>query len=266
MASKEEIFAEAKALGIETTPDMHHFTVAAMIKRHKDAAGERENLVARATALNIQLRGDETSDELSSSIVLVEAVNHAVTLGIDLKGGETLEEIVALIKAKEGEPKNQQREPVIPTVTFDINKLTPEQLKELKAKLEDTPSIASNDRHTITIRKFKGKFVIGVKNTSSKVELDTIEQKPVTKITIPVLYYGAKDFAIEDYKEFMSSERVKCEIVYQREVRGRISEGTVYSMELKKEVEQIVNTVVRFYTVRMPDGKEIELFEDAVNL
>jgi hypothetical protein len=37
MATKEEIFAEATALGIPTTPDMHHFAVTALIKKFKEA-------------------------------------------------------------------------------------------------------------------------------------------------------------------------------------------------------------------------------------
>lgn len=234
MATKEEIFTEAQALGIPTTPDMHHFAVAALIKKHKEANSPAP-----------------TEPLANGGLVGAEA---------------TPEPTPAPAPEPEPEPSPEPKPQPVPTVPFDINKLTPDQLKQLKAALEETPSIASNGRMTVTVRRFNDKFVIGVKNASSRSVLDPIEQKAVTKISIPVLYYGAEDFVTEDYKDFMTSERVKCEVVSQREVKDRIIEGVVYSMELKKEVEQVVNTVVRFYTIKLPNGETIELFEDAVNL
>lgn len=251
MATKEEIFAEAQALGIATTPDMHHFAVAALIKKHKEgntSAGPTTTAAPTGLAPVDPTPTPEPTPEPTPTPTPDPVPNP-----------ETKQE-------PEPTPAPAPRQHAAPTVPFDINKLTPEQLKQLKAALEETPSIASNSRMTVTVRRFNEKIVIGVKNASSKSVLDPIEQKPVTKITIPVLYHGAKDFVTEDYKEFMTSERVKCEVVSQREVKDRIVEGVVYSMEMKKDVEQVVNTVVRFYTIKLPNGETIELFEDAVNL
>lgn len=199
-----------------------------------------------------------------------ELIQEATALGIALQGTETvarLNEMIDAVKiAPPAPPPAQPKPQPVPTVPFDINKLTADQLKQLKALLEDTPASMTQGRSTVTVRNFNDKYVIGIKNASSKTVLDPVEQRAVTKITIPVLYYGADDFVTEDYKEFMQSERVKCEVVSQREVRDRIVEGVVYSMELKKDVEQVVNTVVRFYTIKLPNGETIELFEDAINL
>jgi hypothetical protein len=261
MANKAQLTARAEELSIKLTGEETNAQIDELIQTAEKAA-----LVTKATGLNITLTGEETTEQLSGMVALIEAVNQAGDLGIELQGGETFEQITALIKAKQTPPPPTPRQHAAPTVPFDINKLTPEQLKQLKAALEETPSIASNGRMTVTVRRFNEKLVIGVKNASSKSVLDPIEQKAVTKITIPVLYYGAEDFVIEDYKEFMSSERVKCEVLSQREVKDRIVEGVVYSMELKKDIEQVVNTVVRFYTIKLPNGETIELFEGAVNL
>lgn len=211
----------------------------------------KAELIARATELKINLTGEETSAQIAQVIKVAE--ENSVQASVDSE------------KAP-GEQGADGTRDHTPTVPFDINKLTSDQLKQLKSLLETTPSIASTGRPTITVRRFNGKFVVGVKNASSKSVLDPIEQKAVTKITIPVLYQGADDFVVEDYKDFMTSERVACEVVSQREIRDRIIEGVVYSQELKKEVEQIVNTIVHFYTIKLPTGEQIELFQDAVNL
>lgn len=160
-------------------------------------------------------------------------------------------------------PPNKPSEPA---PAFDISKLSPEQLRDLKAALADIPERSQNKGHTVTVRRFNDQYVIGAGTSRTKSVLDPAEQKAVTKVTIPVLYLGAEKFDDVDYKEFMQSERVKCQVVSTREIKDREVHGIVYSQQLKREVEQDVTTRVTYYTVKLPNGETIELFEDAINL
>lgn len=243
MATKAELIAEAKTLGIQVDETVHPSTIASLIKKAKEA-GIGVGGGPADTTHPIPPTGQAGDEPKPPAPGTVSENDEADT----------------------PPPPPEPRVHETPTVPFDINKLTSEQLKQLKAALDETPSMPSKGRTTVTVRRFNDQLVIGIKNASSKTVLDPVEQKAVTKITVPVLFYGAKDFEVVDYKEFMQSERVKCEVVGSREVKDSYSEGVVYSQELKKEVEQIVHTVVRFYTVKLPNGKQIELFEDSVNL
>jgi len=206
-----------------------------------------------------------------------EIIAEAEKLGIKLTGEETVAQLTELIEQakvaqqpslNQSEPQEHQNtgsKPAAP-IAFDISKLTPTELVQLKAMLAETPERQTDKGHTITVRRFNEKYVIGVGTARTRSVLDPIEQKPITKVTIPVLYLGADSFEDADYKEFMQSERVKCKVESTREIKDREVHGIVYSMELKREVEQVVNTCVRYYKVTLPTGEQIELFEDAVNL
>lgn len=211
----------------------------------------KADLITEAEALGIQLTGDETAAQLSELIGQKKGVGSSVA----------------------GAPSDPQPPaptdtvvPVAPQPVFDISKLTPDQLKELKAALAETPEKSQIGGHTITVRRFEDKYVVGILPSKTKTVLDPIEQKPVTKVTIPVMFYGEDNYVDFDYKEFMQWERVKCSVVSIREAKNIRIEGIVYSMERKREVEQVVNLVMRYYTVKLPNGQQIEMFEEACNL
>jgi hypothetical protein len=149
---------------------------------------------------------------------------------------------------------------------IDLSKLTQDDLKRLKALLDETPETTGKMGRTITVRFHDDEYVVGIGQCRSSFVHDPVENKSVGKTVIPVLYFGEEKYKDVDYKDFMQSQRVKCEVLGERKVEDRIVEGIVYSMERKREVEQGLETCVRYYRVRLPNNEEIELFEDAVNL
>lgn len=182
----------------------------------------------------------------------------------------TVPKVVADISAKLGgaeASQNKSSELNAPqaeqTMPFDLSKLQPEQLQQLKAMLNATPDRVMQKRGNpiVTIRRYTGKFVIDMGNAINTLVEDKLTRMNSEVLIIPVKFLGTDTFVNVDYKELTNSEKVKCEVVSTRRINGRIVEGEIVSKETGRLVERAITTVQDFFTLKLPEGSPVETLE-----
>ena len=144
---------------------------------------------------------------------------------------------------------------------FDLSKLSPEQLQQLKAMLNSTPDrvVMKQTNPIILLRRYQEKFISEIQNAFTTLQKDDLTNITSEVIMLPVKFIGEDVFVNIPWKDFMNAEQVECEVVSIRKVEGRIVEGKVVSKETGRLVEREVKTVETYLTVKLPDGNQVEL-------
>ncbi len=165
----------------------------------------------------------------------------------------------------QGGPEQQHQdthrgdEPPMPEVPLpiDINALSDDQLHLLKARLNATPDRVSQKRSnpTVLIRRFNGNYVtdIGGAIDSLVRNEDGIGTKEL--VLIPIKTLGSDEWVKVNWKEFMQSEQIRCEVIKMESVPESIPErGTVFSREKGVMVQREITTVRNTLTIQLPAG------------
>lgn len=162
---------------------------------------------------------------------------------------------------REGEPR------VSEAVPFDLAKLSSDQLQQLKSMLAVTPDRPTRKKANpiTTIRVIKNKYAIAIKNAYLALAYDPTRLTEVETHKIPVKFYGEEKFIDILYTDFMSAERTPCEILSIRQEQTRRVEGEVISKITGKLVELEAIIVNYFYTIKLPNGKTVEIDGSAAN-
>lgn len=183
----------------------------------------------------------------------------------------TPESVAARLSASEGAGERithdtpyKQPEEAAPTAeepapAFDLSKLTPEQLINLKAALDNAPlRTLKKGNPIIKLRRYEGRMVLQTGRCINTLHKDELTQITSEVVLIPIRFLGedgkpeAKMVNVP-YKDFMNAEQVKCEVLNKRSEPGRIVEGEVESNERPGVfVELEVTTVKDWFTVKLP--------------
>ncbi len=155
-------------------------------------------------------------------------------------------------------------------LAFDISKLTPDQLQQLKAMLNSTPDRVARRQVNpiITLRQMhrenQDKIVVDYKNAYLALVDDPENNRKVERHIIPVKFYGDEGFTPVMYKDFMDSPRVRCEAVKMYSEPDSHVEGEVYSKERGTMIEMEVRTIRHSFDVRVPGIDKIIRIEGRV--
>jgi hypothetical protein len=184
------------------------------------------------------------------------------------QAGSVIDEIAEDLAESGTEEAQGKDGPQAKTVqSIDWSKLSLEDLQALRERLEATPAKqAKKGNSTITLRRIDGKFVVKIGRARAKMVHDDLLDKKVEKFSLPVFFLNEEAPVEMDYKEFMQSERVTCEVLSISTNKREVVEGQVFSRELGHEVEQITTYVDQVFKVKLPDGEILELEADSVNL
>lgn len=146
-------------------------------------------------------------------------------------------------------------------IAIDLSKLTTEQLQTLKAMLNTTPDRVSrkNVNPIASIRRMDGKYVVNFGNAYLALVKDAENRREVERHKIPIQFEGEQGFHDVMYKDFMESDRVKCEIVKTYAEQDNIVEGEVYSKERGAFVEMEVTRMHYTFDVKTPEGSIIRI-------
>lgn len=152
-------------------------------------------------------------------------------------------------------------------VPFDITALTPDQIQTLKAMLASTPerSKRANRKPTIKVRRINDKFVVDFKTAYKGLVRDLELQRDVERHFIPVLLEGEKEFKPVLYKDFIHSEQVVCEVIGTRQEEDEIIEGETISRETLMPVDMVIRVVHEWFTIKLPDGRSLEIESKIAN-
>lgn len=164
---------------------------------------------------------------------------------------------LAQTEAKEEEKVAESHEPI----QFDLSKLSLDQMQALKQALNATPDSATRKKENpvVQLRTNNGKIVIDFKRAYLGLVEDPENHRQIERHLIPVLLEGERDYINVRYTEFMQYDRIKCEIVSTRKENDDIVEGTVISNETGQPTEMLVKRTKDFFTVKLPDGRRLEI-------
>lgn len=174
----------------------------------------------------------------------------------------TPEGIAERLSNQETQTQQQQDNVVQPqqAPTFDVSKLTKEQIQTLQSILNATPEAADRkeDRKpTIALRKVDEKIIVDFKNTFKKLVDDPENRRQVLQLTIPVRFRDTDVFVDMIYNEFINSERVNCEIIDIKRTPDQKVVGSTISRETGRPVDMVVKFEHTTYTVKLPSGEEL---------
>ena len=185
---------------------------------------------------------------------------------------ELSQQAVAQAEVKEDVPVEA------PSKQIDLSQFSPEMLQALKQALAVTPDRAQTKakKPTIELRVMYmdinreiPKYVVDFKQARMGLKYNSALQKDEETLKILVLFAGDTEYTEVVYSEFMQSDRVKLEVVSQREEKEVYSQGDTYKTlpdgVSKVLVSMDVTTVQYFYTVKLPNGTTIELQDKVVN-
>ncbi len=179
-------------------------------------------------------------------------------------GGGT-QSIAQRLSAKEGSDigeGSKVAEPASP-LPFDINSLSKEQLQSLKAMLEATPDSIkrAKSRPLIELRTYEGKIVVDFGKAYMGVVHDVAQNRDVERPLMLVKFLGETEYTPVQWKKFMDSERVACEVLSTRTDVREISEGETFSRESGRLVEMIRKETLVWFLVKLPEGSPVETVE-----
>ena len=171
-------------------------------------------------------------------------------------GGEGQQE-----KIPEGEPKP------IESIPFDMGKLTPDQLQQLKSMLAVTPERITQKKGNpiTTVRQINGKYAVAIGKAYLALVYDAARLTEIETHKIPVKFYGEDKFTDVIYPDFMAAEKVKCEILSVSQKEKIREEGEIVKRETGKLVKMEVKMVNYFFKIKLPDGSIAEIEGSAAN-
>ncbi len=163
--------------------------------------------------------------------------------------------------AEEDRHKPEAHQPMM----IDLAKMSMEQLQQLKSMLNVTPDRVQKKMGNIRviIREVEvggiKRYVTDFKDAQIAIDYETNTGREIESHRIPVRLDGDKEYIQMHYSQFMQSNRVPVEVISQRTVDNSVSEGEVLQRETGKIVEKEIKIVTYFYTVKLPNGKEVEI-------
>lgn len=169
------------------------------------------------------------------------------------------------LSQRDGENENEERRGDEPTanepLSFDISKLTAEQLSQLKAMLNATPDRARRKKENprVFLREIDGKVAVDFKNAYLTMVRDHELRADVERHVIPVKFLGETDYTNIMYERFMSSPQISCEIISTKKDVDEEERGSTISMEHGRQVPMLVTRVNYTFTVKLPNGEQVEI-------
>lgn len=180
-----------------------------------------------------------------------------------------------------GEQAQKPSEVVNPknTMPFDVTQLSPDQLRALKAALNNTPEGREREKEKprITLRRIDGRYIIDFKNAYLGVVRDVELNRDVERHKIPVRFFNQEEYEqmlkgeevqvhYEDilYSEFMNAERVPCEVLRLTQEKKPYEIGETYSQQRGGMVVMERVEVVSYFDVQLPDGYVIKQLEGKI--
>lgn len=150
---------------------------------------------------------------------------------------------------------------------FDLTKLRPEQLQQLKQMLAVTPDriVRKKVRPTIKLPLVNDKPVIDYHKAYKGLVDDPENHRKVEKTLIQVLCYGETEFRTIRYSEFINADKVVCEVLSTRSDPEEYVEGQTISRETGQLVEMVVKIPRDWFTVKLPDGSSVEIESKLAN-
>lgn len=150
---------------------------------------------------------------------------------------------------------------------FDISSLRPEQLQQLKAMLTSTPERAAvkQSNPVVTLRRFvtvsqegeeKSRIITGFRNAYNTWVKDEQLNANVEQVMIPVHFLDDAEgkYVNVNYKDFINSQQIRCEVIATRNKEGRIVEGEVLQRSTGRIIEREIKTLQTWFTVKLPEG------------
>lgn len=144
---------------------------------------------------------------------------------------------------------------------FDISKLSREQMQTLKAMLNATPDAQTRKRENprVRLRRIDDKFIADFKRAYLTLIKDPENHRDVERHVIPVKFMGEENFTDVLYSKFINSEQVACEVVDSKQKVEEYIEGETFSRETGTIVEMVRKEVINWFTVKLPDGRTVEI-------
>lgn len=182
---------------------------------------------------------------------------------------------------------SDQKVITIPAAEWEEFQKNQQEMAKKIAGLEsgDKPKIMKSPKeHLITVSFVNGKPVVGYVNRGTPDKpvyiYEAVNPKKPSEylLYVDVILKGDEQNPVRlVYLEFMEqAERHECLVTKTRDEpwetfsgtvnRKTVPEGEYYTDELGIVVPLEVKGVIKFYTVRLPDGKEIELHERFCNI
>jgi len=144
---------------------------------------------------------------------------------------------------------------------FDLSKMSREQLQTLKSMLAATPDSRERKQRNpiINLRRIDGKMIANFENAYLGLVSDPENRREVERHLIRVQFYGEEEFKPILYSKFINSERVPCEVIDHKTSTTPIIEGETISRETGLPVEMVRTEVKNWFTIKLPDGSQVEI-------
>lgn len=154
---------------------------------------------------------------------------------------------------------------------IDLHNMTAEQASQLKSILSVTPDQvqAKRGNSIVEIRRTMVNeeylYVVDFQKARMALANDSETGKEFETHKIKVLYYGQSEYTDLMYTDFMDFERVRVEVLSERQEKDVRKEGQVVSRETGRLVEKEVTIMEYFYTVKLPTGTSVEIKGNIIN-
>ena len=196
--------------------------------------------------------------------------------GAGLNGGANAEDIAR--GALEGHAHEETKQALdthietpIPPPSFDITRLSPDQLQELKEQLDNIAPRSNRPmgKPIVRLRKYDDKFIVDFQNAFNTWIKDERANMNVETIMIPVKFLGSNEFVNIAWRDFMNADQVPCDVISRRSEPKEIVDGPpVRNRATGQLTESVVRRLKETFVVRLPAGtepSEIELEARIVN-
>lgn len=213
--------------------------------------------------MNVELK-DTPQYDGEGNLISAPQKTEAVTAA----PGSVTEQVAKDLGAGSGEKKDDEGAMKTGTpLPFDLSKVTPEQLSQLKQMLNATPDRVARKKENpvIKLRVMNEKIVIDHKNAYTGIVRDRELRADVERPIIPVLLDGDTEWQTILYSDFMELPQIKCEVISQRKEENDVVDGSCVSNITGRQTEMLVHTVDYFYTVKLPGGATKEFMARIVN-
>lgn len=175
------------------------------------------------------------------------------------------DEVAKEIEEDEAEETDTPRAET-PVPAIDISKLTLEQLQELQARLNATPSAAETQKHKmyIKLRDYNGQLIVNFSNAFIGLMDDPENNRQVHRHFIKIQLQGEDEMRTIPYQQFMQLEQVNCEVIKEMASEDPIKTGSTYN-EHGELVEMVVVKKEYEYRILTPDGEELVVSGNVAN-
>ena len=166
--------------------------------------------------------------------------------------------------------ESEQPTSVTPNPAVDINSLTPEQLRELKQRMDILPEEPEKPKtSTVQIRQRSedGKYLVEIgKSRVAYLPNESGDRKVETHI-IQVRFEGEKKLKDMNYREFMHLDQVVCVVkdkVERKEIVPQVSK-TSTDKKTGRVISLNTTKVQATYTIETPEGRTLQVESNIVN-